>query len=155
MAGDYALAAHGTLISVSPDPDWPDGTTTTSVTVSFVEIAQLRDIKPPSFERNDIDCATQNSENEQYLVGKRRMGEMTFGINFNASSTTHNESSNGLCYSWIQGNRDIYKLVFPDTQQLVFSGFVTGIELDAPLDEAITADVTIRPTGALSWSTTF
>lgn len=143
------MSAHGTLIAVSPDPLWPPQTPVGGA-VTFVTIAQLRDITPPPKTRNVIELTNQNDGDDTAVVGVRRKGEMQFGINYVPDNLTHDQTI-GVNKDWQDGLRKIFRLTYPDGTQWMFSGFYTNISEAAPVDDALTADITVKPTGAHKW----
>jgi len=143
------ISAQGTKIARSPDPNWPPSAPVEG-SVSFTEIAELRDITPPGLTRNMIEMTTHNEADDAHVVGIRRHGELTFNVNFVPTNATHDHST-GLQKAWFDGTRDIYRITYPDGSQWLFSGFVANFEPDAPVDDRLSADVTIRPTGKHDW----
>lgn len=143
------ISAQGTKIARSIDPAWPPSAPQGG-SVSFTEIAELRDITPPGLTRNTIEMTTHNEEDDAYVVGIRRHGELEFNVNFVPDNATHDHLT-GLQKSWFDGKRDIYRITYPDGTQWLFSGFVANIEPDAPVDDRLGADITIRPTGKHDW----
>ena len=139
------FSSQGTIIARSKDPLWPPQAPVGG-SVSFADIAELRDITPPSLTRNELETTTQNNQDDAYLVGIRRHGPMQFNCNFVPKDSSH-DNATGFQYSWFNGLRDIWRITFPDTTQWLFSGFVTNISPHAPVDGVLTADVTVRPTG--------
>lgn len=145
----FGISAQGTKIYRSKDPNWPDQDPQGGV-VSFVEIAELMDITPPALTRNPIETTSHSQNDDRYIVGVRRHGELQFGLNFIPFDPTHDHLT-GLQKSWFDGLRDIWKLVFPDGTEWLFSGFVSNVAPSAPVDDRLAADVTIRPTGKHDW----
>jgi hypothetical protein len=145
------MSAQGTLIAVSPDPNWPP-TDPVGGAVSFTEIAELREITAPALTRNTIELTNHNNADDEYIVGIRRHGDLTFNVNFVPTNGTHDHST-GLQAKWFEGTRDIYRLTFPDGTAWLFSGFVTNVGASAPVDDRLGADITIRPTGRHDWVT--
>ena len=145
------ISAQGTKIARSPDPNWPPEAPVGG-SVTFEEIAELRDITPPGLTRNMIEMTTHNEQDDSWIVGIRRHGELTFNVNFVPGNGTHDHLT-GLQKAWFDGTRDIYRLTYPDGSAWLFSGFVANIEPDAPVDDRLGADVTIRPTGKHDWTT--
>jgi hypothetical protein len=143
------MSAQGTLIARSVDPNWPPDDPVGGA-VNFIEIAELREITPPALTRNEIELTTHNNDDDEYIVGIRRHGTMTFNINFVPQNSTHDHDS-GLQQAWFDGTRDIYRLTYPDGTQWLFSGFVTNIAPSAPVDDRLSADITVRPTGKHDW----
>lgn len=143
------MSAQGTLIARSFDPNWPH-LNPVGGSVDFIEIAELRDITAPNLTRNEIELTNHNASDDDYIVGIRRHGTMTFNVNFVPTDPTH-DHVDGLQQAWFDGTRDIYRLTFPDGTAWLFSGFVTGFAPTAPVDDRLAADVTIRPTGKHDW----
>lgn len=145
----FGISAQGTLIARSPDPNWPDANPQGGP-LDFEEIAELMDITPPELTRNSIETTSHNQDDDRYIVGIRRHGEMSVNLNFIPGDPTHDHLT-GLQKSWFDGARDIYRLTYPDGTQWLFSGFVANIGPSAPVDDRLSADVTIRPTGRHDW----
>ena len=143
-------SAQGTVVAVSPDPNWPD-TVPQGGSVTFTTIAELRDTTPPALTRNMIETTTHNESDDAFVVGIRRHGELTFNINFVPENATHDETT-GLQKKWYTGSRDIYRITYPSGKKWLFSGYVSNIAPSAPVDDRLSADVTIRPTGKHDWS---
>lgn len=139
------MSAHGTVVARSGDPNWPDSAPSGG-SVNFVDIAELEDITPPPLTRKAIDTTTHNQDDDRYVVGIRRHGDLSFKMNFIPNIGSHDEFT-GLLASWKQGLRDIYRITFPDGSTWIFSGFVTNFAPAAPVDEKLSASVSIRPTG--------
>ena len=135
-----AISAQGTLVKRAP----------AATPTVFTTIGELRNITPPSLMRNAIETTSQNEVEESFVVGIRRKGELSFTIGFVPSGATHGAAS-GLQQSWNDGSRDIWKVIFPDGTTWAFSGYITNISPAAPLDDGLTADVTIRPTGLMTF----
>ncbi len=130
MADSNAISAQGTLI-------YRQGTA----------IAELRDITPPALTRNPIETTNHNSSDDSYVVGIRRKGELQFELGFLPSGEATHNSVAGLMKAWADGSKDLYRLAFPDGASWYFSGFVTNISPSAPVDDGLTASVSIRPSG--------
>lgn len=132
-----AISAQGTIISRGPGGVGP-----------FTPIAELRDISGPALSRNPIETTNHNDSDENYVVGIRRYGEVTFTVGYIPSNATH-DSQTGLIESWQNGDRDIFQVEYPDGAKWIFSGFISNFGANAPLDDGLTADVTIRTTGGM------
>lgn len=129
-AESNGISAHGTIIK-------RNGTA----------IAELRDITPPPLSRNPIETTTHNSNDDSYVAGIRRKGELQFMVNWLPSGEATHDASTGLLDAWAQGSKDLYEIDFPDGAVWLFSGFVTGIAPTNPVDGAQEATITIRPSG--------
>jgi hypothetical protein len=135
------ISAHGTIIARQAGGIG-----------AFVDIGELGDLTPPDFSRNSIETTTHNDDIDQFALGVLRRSEVKFGINFIASGTvgdTHNHLT-GLYQGIIDHSIDGWRITFPDGDVWIFSGGVANIGKKAPVDGALTADVSIRPTGKMS-----
>lgn len=137
-----AISAQGTLIARAP-------AATPGV---YTTIGELRDITPPPLMRNPIETTSHNEAEESFVVGIRRKGEMTFTIGFVPSGEATHDHITGLIQSWKLGSRDTWRITYADGSQWLFSGFVTNIAPAAPLDDGLTADITVRPTNVMSFA---
>lgn len=129
-AESRGISAHGTLVK-------RNGTA----------IAELQDITPPQLTRKPIDTTTQNSDDDSYVAGIRRKGELQFSMNFLPSLDPTHDANTGLLKAWADGTKDQYQILFPDGAVWLFSGFVVNIQPKAPVDGALSANVSIRPSG--------
>lgn len=145
------FSAQGTLLASSPDPNWPP-TAPQGGSVTFTNIAELRALTPPNLSRNELETTTHNEADDAYLVGIRRKGTLTASLNFVPSGSTHNSSS-GIVRWMDTGERRIWRIRFPDGTAWIFSGFVTNVGPQADVDSILTADISVRPTGATQYTT--
>jgi hypothetical protein len=129
MSVSNAISAHGTIIK-------RNGTA----------IAELRDITPPPLSRKPIETTMHNSDDDSYVVGIRRKGELQFMLGFLHTETTHGSTS-GLLKAWHDGSKDLYEIDFPDGGSWLFSGFVSNIGPKQPVDGGQEASVSVRPSG--------
>jgi hypothetical protein len=129
-AESNGISAHGTIIKRN-----------------LVAIAELRDITLPALSRKAIETTTHNSNDDSYVVGLRRKGDLQFQLNFLPSGEATHNSLTGLLGAWASGSKDRYDVLFPDGATWLFSGFVSNIAAKAPVDGALEASVSIRPSG--------
>jgi hypothetical protein len=126
-----AITSHGTLVK-------RNGTT----------IGELRDITMPNLTRNTFDTSNQNDADDSYVVGIRRKGDLTFGINFLPSGDATHGAVSGLLKAYQDGSKDLWQGVYPDGSSWYCSGYVTGLAPKAPVDGELAADVTVKLTNA-------
>ena len=129
-AESNGISAHGTIIKRNGEA-----------------IAELKDITPPALTRKPIDTTTHNSDDDSYVVGIRRKGELQFMVNWLASGEPTHDASTGLLDAWATGSKDLYEIDFPDGAVWLFSGFVTNIAPKQPVDGVQEASISIRPSG--------
>lgn len=110
-------------------------------------IAELKDTTPPPLSRKTFDTSTHNSEDDSYVVGTRRKGEMQFMVNFLPSGDPTHNANGGLITAWAAGSKDKYECEYPDGAIWLFSGFVVLIAPKLPVEGIMEANVSIRPSG--------
>jgi hypothetical protein len=111
-------------------------------------VAEVRDITPPPLQRNTFDVSTQNDNDDAYIVGRRRRGEMSWNINWLPSGEVTHGAASGLLNAWASGTKDLYQLTYPDGSYWIFSGYLVNLAPAVPEDGGLSADVTVRPVGA-------
>jgi hypothetical protein len=132
MADSIGIFAQGTIIK-------RNGTA----------IAELKDITPPSLTRNPLETTMHNSQDDSYVVGIRRRGELQFTVNFLPQDEATHAASAGLIKAWVDGSKDLYEIDFTDGAIWYFSGFVTAVSPSAPVDGVLEAQISIRPTNGM------
>jgi hypothetical protein len=135
-----AISAHGTMIARSGQLITP---------VAYVDIAEVGDITPISFTRNEHDVTTQNDDIDAYVLGVLRRGPVSFVINFLGNDATHDEIA-GLLYSIANHHKDKWRITFPDGTVWSFTAGISGFTPEAPVDGPLRATVTLRPTGLMT-----
>lgn len=114
---------------------------------SGVAIAELRDVTAPALTRNPIETTHHGESDETWVVGIRRKGTLDFELGFLPSGESTHNAVAGLMKAWADKTNDLYRLAFPDGANWYFSGFVINIAPSAPVDDGLTASVSIRPSG--------
>lgn len=134
------LNAHGTLLKKG-DGASPE---------VFTAIARLKELKPPALTRQTFEDLIQNTDFNEFIVGIGRTGEMTFKISYDPSDATHDDST-GLIAEWKNATKKNYEVVFTDGSIWKFAAYVTNFAADVPVEGIVMADVTLRPTGAMTF----
>ena len=142
-----ATAGFGTLLQMH-DGETPG---------EFTTIAEVRDINTGSEETQEYEVTNHSSDSFPYretIAGFIDPGEATFEVNFLPGDGTQDHET-GLRY--IQRNRITrsFRFVYTDTDETTdeFEAFVRRIEVLAPVDGVLRANVTLRKTGAVTTST--
>ena len=117
-------------------------------------IAQVQSISGPGLSLDTEDVTTLDSTNawEEVVGTILRSGELSLDIVYDPANATQYASGTGLIADMTGRASTTYTLVFPDSgsTEWVFAAFVTGFEPDAPHDGALTASVTLKPTGDMT-----
>lgn len=121
-----------------------------SISSVFTTIAQLRDMTGPTISRSTSDVTNKDSTDRwrEFITGLVDAGEVTFNIVFNPDATTHAT----LIADLVSQTAQAWKILTDTDDTATFSGFVTGFTLTAPLDGEHSADLTIKITGAVTFS---
>lgn len=112
---------------------------------TFTAIAEINSIDGPNKSRDTIDVTSLDSTGgyREFIASFRDGGEVTLEMNFTRDG-------------YVDMNADFetdtlvdYQIVLPDTSNttLDFSGLVTSLGLGVPLDDKVTAPVTIKVSG--------
>ena len=121
-----------------------------SISSVYTTIAQIRDTTGPTITRTVADVTNKDSTNRwrEFITGLVDGGEVSFNIVFNPDNTTHTT----LAADLVSQTQQAWKILTDSDDTLTFGGFVTGFTLNAPLDGEQSADLTIKVTGAVTFS---
>lgn len=140
-----AIAAFGTLLKLG------NGTAGTSGT--YTTIAEVGDIDGPADSVDTIEVTSHSSPQarKEFIASLIDSGEISFPMWFVPDDATH-DADTGLQYYKNLRIAANFKMVFPDATQVMFSALVTKFGMKAPVSGVLSADVTLKITGAMSWS---
>ena len=126
MAADPADISHGITIAFA--------------TSAFV--AEITDVTPPGATRESIDTSHQGTTDWKTATPAdlAEWGELSFTIHFRPSTDPP-----------VDGLPESITITFPDTNTWVFTGFMTGYEPSAPHLDKMTADVTVKVDGDVTF----
>jgi hypothetical protein len=137
------IAAFGTLLQVE-DPATPG---------TFLTVAEVKDISGPGITSDVLDTTTHTSPSawRQKIPSLLDGGEVTFSVNYMPGDPTH-DAATGLASMAISRAVQSWQVIYPDTDETLwsFDGFVTNFAPGAPVEDLLTADVTITVTGAVA-----
>jgi len=116
----------------------------------YETIAECKTISGPGLEADEIDVTNQDSSGSlrEYLRGLINPGEITTEVNFDPNDSTH-DGSTGMFADLLAGTVRNWKIVFPTTPTatLAFTAFVKSFPLTAPVDNVLSASLTLKVTG--------
>jgi len=116
---------------------------------TFVNIGQVRELSGPSFSLDTAEATVMAGSGwKEYLPTLRDGGEVSLTVAFDPTLATH-DASTGLLSLLVSGTKRRFKLLFPSplTVSWTFEGYVTSFEPSFPIDDVMTADITIKVTG--------
>jgi predicted secreted protein len=118
---------------------------------SYTAIAQVRSIKPPMVENDEIEVTTHDSTGgyrEFIAAPLKDGGEVEIELVWDPDAATH-DATTGLLSGAVSADIATFRLTFPDGTIWYFPGFVKTFEPGAlDTDNEMTATVTIRVSGA-------
>lgn len=117
---------------------------------AYVAIAEITNMTPPNQQVDQVDVSNMDSANRtrEFIAGLTDPGEMTVEMNFVPNSTT-----DALIRARrLAGDYQNAKIVFPNGAQWVFAAFVSGYEISTPIDDKMTATLTLKVAGAITVS---
>ena len=119
---------------------------------TFATIAEVKGVRGPSLSGGVVDVTSFDSAGvREFIATLRDSGTMSFTCNYipNGSGTGHQ-----LLIADAQlGTTKNFTLTFSDTRttEMSFSGIVTGAEITAELEQAVSMNVTVKVTGWPTW----
>lgn len=122
----------------------------TLTTPALVEVAEVIAITPPGGEADRIDATHMQSPNRrrEYIAGLLDSGTAEFQINFVPGGPTD------LLIRGLQESGAIvqHQIEFPNGITVTFDASITGYAIEMPVDDRMTATITIAPSGGVTWS---
>ncbi len=114
---------------------------------AWVALAEVNSISGPTMTRDFIDVTSLDSTSgyREFITGFRDAGTVSLTMNF--TRTTYD-----LMKADFESDEAVnYQIVLPDagSTSFEFSGLVTELPLEIPTDDKVTANVTIKLTGAV------
>ena len=124
---------------------------------TYVDIGQVRDISGPSMTADAVEVtARDTSKWRAFTPGLRDGGEVTFDIIYDPDVTSHSatNTTTGLVYFLLNGTAKTYRLVMAQSggDFFEFSAIVTAFTPESPLEDAMTASVTLKISGAVTFT---
>lgn len=119
------------------------------------EIGNVLDISGPAFSRDVIDTTSHSSpaDYKENIVGRWDGGEIAFDIQYDPQNANHQWLVNQLTNSSAADAPKTYFLRFPsalsqaDFASIEFTAFLTGFNVNGPVEGVTTASITLRVTG--------
>lgn len=115
---------------------------------AYVAIAEVTSITPPNQSVDQIDASNMDSPNRyrEFIPGLTDPGECTIEMNFVPGS-----ASDALIRARrAAGDYQNAKIEFPDGDTWTFSAFVSGYEISTPIDDKMTATLTLKVAGEIT-----
>jgi hypothetical protein len=123
----------------------------------WTTVAQVRDLSGPALAGDQIEVSHRDSRFRRYVGGMLDGGEVTFEIVFDPDHASHDPTLADSMYSYAEsGEVADFRITFPGvgaaTTTATFSAFVSNFEINAPLEDGLMADMTLKITGSITWA---
>jgi predicted secreted protein len=117
----------------------------------FVEVAEVIAVTPGEATADRVEVTHMKSPNRrrEYIAGLIDNGEASFDINWVPGSAT-DILLRGLLES---GNVVQHRITFPNNARVTFDASITGYGKGVPIDDRMTATITVATSGAETWDT--
>jgi predicted secreted protein len=137
MPATAARIGYGSLVEIS-----------TNGGDTWTEIAEVSGLTPPGFSIDTVDATHMQSPNRtrEYIAGINDSGETSFTVNWLPGSAS-DVALRGVAVGF---TTFMIRETFPNGAYWVVTGILTGYQPAAPLDDKMTAEVTIKVTGAVA-----
>ena len=113
-----------------------------------VAVAEVNSISGPNMTRDTIDVTSLDSTGgyREFIGGFRDGGEVTLNVNFTR------DGYDDFLVDFQASTTQSYSIELPDTGTTTFSfaGIVTALGTGVPMDDKVTADVTIKISGQVT-----
>lgn len=114
----------------------------------FTTLGEVTAITPPGWSRDTVDATHMQSPgaHREFIAGLADAGEVSMDVNYvpgNAAAAAL-EAEKALTGSSAAINR---RITFPDGSYMTFVGILTAFEPDAPIDDKMSASVTMKVSG--------
>lgn len=117
-------------------------------------IGQVRSVAGPTVKPNLVDITTHDTPGfwRRKITALIDAGELSFDINFDSTDATH-AFATGLWAMLVALTKVGLEVVFPNSNgNLLFQGYVAGHEFAAPVDNVLSAKITLGITDEITAS---
>jgi predicted secreted protein len=121
----------------------------------FATIAEVKNITALNLTIETLDATSHSSTGgyREWLPSFKDAGEVTAEMNFVPGDPNQNPDT-GLISDFDNRTLRNFRLVFPDiaATTVQVAAYVTGFQINAPIDGILSANLTLRITGAPTWN---
>lgn len=119
----------------------------------FTTIAEVHGFSGPGKSQEAVDATHTDSPDrtKEKITGIAEEGDIQIDINWIPSDATQ-DNTDGLRSKIGSATPTNFQMVFPDSEQAEFAGIITDMSPTSPIEDRMTASVTITPTGVITWT---
>jgi len=119
-----------------------------SSSAAWTQLAEVNSITGPNKTRATIDVTSLDSAGgyREFIASFRDPGEVSLNMNFTL------DSYDDMNADFESDSANDYQIILPDAGETTFdfAGFVSALGMATPLDDKVSADVTIKITGQVT-----
>jgi len=123
---------------------------------TFATISEVKNITALNLTIETLDATSHSSAGgyREWLPSFKDAGQVTAEMNFVPSDPNQNPTT-GLISDFDNRTLRNFEIEFPDIAgtTVSFAAYVTGFQINAPIDGILSANLTLRITGAPTWGT--
>lgn len=122
----------------------------------WTNVAQVRDLDGPGIIADQIEVSSRDNRARKYVAGMYDGGELTFDIVFDPDHASHDPTLTDSMYAYAKsGDVAEFRLTFPGvgtaTTTATFDAFVSNFEISSPMEDGLTANLTMKISGDVTW----
>jgi len=140
--GTGVLAAAAALANLTGGSDGVEG---------FTDVAEVKGVGGPNLSMTPIEVTNVDSAGwREFIAGLKDAGEVSFQINFIPNSSQHRQLITDLG----SGSAINYRIEFNNTAGSILllpKCLITGFGITEELENAVMANITLRPSGQPLW----
>jgi len=120
----------------------------TTLRIGGTLIGKVTNISGPSMSKETVDTTSFDNTDgyRSFIVGLKDAGTLTFTLMFD--KTVYST----LKAAFEDNTAKAIEITLPDTTKLTFNGFVTELPLTVPTEDKVTCDVTVKISGAVTFT---
>ena len=117
--------------------------------VAFVELAEVKNVTPGATSVDRVEATHMKSpgRRREYVAGLVDSGEASFEINWIPGNATDEL----IVHLMSTGATVDHRITFPSGNRVTFEAQITGYERDTPMEDIMTATVTVSVSGDEIW----
>ncbi|OLP56670.1 phage tail protein [Rhizobium rhizosphaerae] len=123
----------------------------TAAAAVFTEVAEVTSVTPGAASADRIEATHMKSpgRRREYIAGLIDSGEAEFEINYIPGNATD------ILLRTLMSSGDVtdHKITFPNGVTVTFKASITGFEKSIPVDDRMTATITVSVSGDETWGT--
>jgi len=123
---------------------------TTTIADSIATLGEVKEITPPEIAIDELETTVHDATYwRTFCAGLKNGGTLGVTIFYDGADASMNR-----LYSRAIGdpsqNTDTYTITFPDGKTMVFTGIITGVPIETPIDDNILLSFNIKVSGAIT-----